>query len=87
MKSKIGQYDNDTFKELVALSTSMRELSRKLGYTGGGYNGEAILKRCEKLGITKQYVSKCLKDERPWNGYYFTYLYPTYWDKYQIISD
>ena len=52
MKTKINQYDDATFKELVESSISMRELSRKLGYTGGGYNGEAILARCNKLGIT-----------------------------------
>lgn len=41
----------------------------------------------DKLGITKQMVSKCLKEERPWNGCYFEYMYPTYLDKYTIISD
>ena len=61
MKSKIEQYDDDTFKELVASSASMRELSRKLGYTGGGYNGEAILKRCESLDITTEHFTGLAK--------------------------
>ena len=61
MKTKIEQYDDDTFKELVASSTSMRELSRKLGYTGGGYNGKAILKRCENLGITTDHFTGLAK--------------------------
>lgn len=41
----------------------------------------------EQLGITKQMVSRCLKQERPWNGYYFEYMYPTYLDKYTIASN
>lgn len=55
--------------------------------TGRIYYFDSGQQAGEKLGITKQYVSKCLKQGCPWNGYYFTYLYPTYWDKYQIISD
>lgn len=49
------------FAELVKSSTSMRELSRKLGYTGGGYNGEAILARCSRLGITTEHFTGLAK--------------------------
>jgi hypothetical protein len=39
----------------------MRELTRKLGYTGSGYNGEAILARCFKLGITTEHFTGLAK--------------------------
>ena len=61
MKTKIDQFDDETFVEMVGSSTSMRELSRKLGYTGGGYNGEAILKRCADLGITTDHFTGLAK--------------------------
>ena len=57
MKTKIDLFSDEEFKEKVLSSTSMRELSRKLGYTGGGYNGAAILKRCESLGITTDHFT------------------------------
>lgn len=61
MKTKIDQFDDETFKALVDSSTSMRELTRKLGYTGSGYNGEAILARCSKLGITTDHFTGLAK--------------------------
>ena len=57
MQTKIDQFNDEIFAELVKSSTSMRELSRKLGYTGGGYNGEAILARCSRLGITTEHFT------------------------------
>lgn len=50
--TKLDKFTDEEFISLVEDSCSMKELSRKLGYTGGGYNGEAIKRRCNQLGIT-----------------------------------
>jgi hypothetical protein len=44
--SKLDNFTEQEFIEIIKNSCSMREVARKLGYTGGGYNGEAIKKRC-----------------------------------------
>ena len=50
--SKLDNFTNEEFKEMVLSSQSMSELSKKLGYAQGGYNGKAILAKCEELDIS-----------------------------------
>lgn len=60
--SKLDNFSKEQFKELVLDSCSMRELARKLGYQGGGYNGEAIKRKCEEYGISLEHFTSLKKN-------------------------
>jgi hypothetical protein len=55
--SKLDNFTNEQFREIIASSCSMREIARKLGYKGGGYNGEAIKHKCYDLQISLEHIT------------------------------
>ena len=59
--TKLDNFTDEEFIQLVKDSCSMKELSRKLGYTGGGYNGETIKRRCLSLGISLEHFTGLAK--------------------------
>ena len=59
--TKLDNFTDEEFTQLVKESSSMRELSRKLGYIGSGYNGDIIKKRCSQLGISLEHFTGMAK--------------------------
>lgn len=55
--SKLDNFTDEQFEEIIKSSCSIREIARKLGYKGGGYNGEAIKHRCEELKISLSHLT------------------------------
>lgn len=56
-KALIDNFTIEELKELVANSTSMYELSLKLGYTAKGNNGKTIRSRLEKYNISTNHFT------------------------------
>lgn len=56
-KAIIDNFTVDELKEIVASSTSMHELSLKLGYTAKGNNAKTIKNRLEKYNISTDHFS------------------------------
>ena len=52
MITKLDNFTNEEFKEIIESSTSMIEIQRKLGYSGEGNNTEVIKNRCLQEGIS-----------------------------------
>ena len=56
-KALIDEFTVEELKELVANSTSMYELSLKLGYTAKGSNYKTIRNRLEKYNISTEHFT------------------------------
>ena len=56
-KALIDNFTVEELEELVANSTSMYELSLKLGYTAKGNNGKTIRSRLEKYNISTNHFT------------------------------
>ena len=55
--SKLDNFNQEEFSKIVAECCSMRELARALGYQGGGYNGEAIKKKCLEYNLSLEHFT------------------------------
>lgn len=60
--SKLDNFTEEEFKAIITDSCSMREVARKLGYKGGGYNGEAIKRRCKEANISLSHFTGAAKN-------------------------
>ena len=65
--SKIDNFSYEELLEFAKNSCSMKEFSRKLGYTGGGYNGKTITKKCNELNISLDHFTGLPKGKNQWN--------------------
>ena len=64
MPAKIDTFTNEEFAEIVASSTNMAEIARKLGYTShSGDNGTRIRKRIDALNLSTDHFT--LGNKRP----------------------
>ena len=64
MPAKIDTFTNEEFAEIVASSTNMAEIARKLGYTSNsGDNGTRIRKRIDALNLSTEHFA--LGNKRP----------------------
>ena len=64
MPAKIDTFTNEEFSEIVASSTTMAEIAKKLGYfSHSGDNGARIRKRIDALNLSTEHFS--LGNRRP----------------------
>ena len=64
MPAKIDTFTNEEFANIVANSTNMAEIARKLGYTShSGDNGTRIRKRIDALNLSTEHFA--LGNKRP----------------------
>lgn len=64
MPAKIDTFSDKEFEDIIASSSSMIEVARKLGYTShSGSNGERIRYRIDKLQLSTEHFS--LNNRRP----------------------
>lgn len=65
MKAKIDYFSDEELRKMVAESTSMRELCRKLGYVATGSNHKTIKKKLKKRGISWEHFTGLPKNQIP----------------------
>lgn len=64
MPAKIDTFSNEDFSQIVASSSNLAEVAKKLGYTShSGDNGTRIRRRIDALGLSTEHFS--LGNKRP----------------------
>ena len=64
MPAKIDTFSNEDFTKIVAESSSLAEIAKKLGYSShSGDNGQRIRRRIDELGLSTEHFA--LMNRRP----------------------